>query len=372
MIRRFLNFRKTVISSDLYIMYVGDYSNQIGPPNSMIALAKLLKKKYSLLSTDNLLLSPQESEGASVKEKSIISDFRVFLATTRLKCFLSKIRFVILVLTFNIKAILARLINKKIKLVITQPLLLPLISFEGVFFIKRANLELMDIGTNNKIFYLFEKIFVNKKGFKLIYLVKQSYESSYPYSIIPNHFYKSDFEPRDSRAGSYEFHSVGTWSERKGADLLYEASSSIFSLTKRALNVYGGLGEDILLNSQLDSKYINYHGVQPSPYNNFCKGDVFISFSRVEGLQRSLVEALFMECVIVGFPRPDILSLQNYPGVFIIDPDDMLNSLTEIVNYLSSLDCQERCSLGSSNRVLAISEFSEDQVTEKWEDLLSK
>lgn len=352
-------------------MYVGDYSNQIGPPASMICLSHLLEKKYRVCMTTNLVKGVGYHNSIADNLKSNAnrkkSKFLIFL-----RKYFAPVRFTVLVMSFNIKVSVARLVNRNIKFVITQPLLLPWYSFDSVYFIKRANLEISDIGNENRVFHYFESRFIKSDSFKLVYLVKQDYNSSYPYSVIPNHFSGDRFNVRVVKESRPKIHSVGTWNKRKGADLLYELSDLLIEYSGEKIDIYGGLGNDDELNKLLESKNFDYHGVTTCPFNNFNAGDVFLSFSRVEGLQRSLVEALFMGCIIVAFPRPDSLSLSHYPGVFIIDPNKKFESLSAILQKIYSLNHVDLSELGLKNRNIAINEFSEQGVLESWVKLFSR
>lgn len=365
------NFFKKISKSEVYVMYVGDYSSQIGPPNSMIYLSHLLEKKYTVSMTSNLLKGDASGDSKTNRTQNNISRKKNNFSIPFRK-HLASIRFVALVISFNIKVLAARLVKPNIKFVITQPLLMPWYSFENVYFIKRANLEISNIGKENKVFHYFESRFIKSKSFKLIYLVKQDYDSGHPYSVIPNHFSNERFKVRVASESRIQMHSVGTWNKRKGADLLHELSDLLIEYSKEKINIYGGLGSDERLNKLLRSEKIEYHGVISSPYNNFNAGDIFLSFSKVEGLQRSLVEALFMGCIIIAFPRPDSLSLKDYPGVFIIDPNNKYDSLKTTLQQIYSLNCFELSELGLKNRSLAMNDFSEKGVLESWVKLLSR
>ncbi|TPA50206.1 glycosyltransferase family 1 protein [Vibrio parahaemolyticus] len=364
------DFFKKVSKSEIYVMYVGDYSNQIGPPNSMIYLSHLLEKKYSVCMTSNLIKGDSSGDSMTNRSQNCVSRKNNFSIPFRKH--LASIRFVALVISFNIKFLVARLVNPNIKFLITQPLLMPWYSFEMVYFIKRANLEISDIGKENKVFHYFESRFIKSKSFKLVYLVKQDYESGHPYSVIPNHFSNECFKVRVANESRIKMHSVGTWNKRKGAELLHELSDLLIEYSKERINIYGGLGNDERLNKLLKSEKFEYHGVISCPYNNFNVGDIFLSFSKVEGLQRSLVEALFMGCIIIAFPRPDSLSLKNYPGVFIVDPNNKYESLKTTLQQIYSLNYLELSELGLKNRSVAMNDFSEEGVLESWVKLLSR
>jgi glycosyltransferase involved in cell wall biosynthesis len=96
-------------------------------------------------------------------------------------------------------------------------------------------------------------------------------------------------------------------------------------------------------------------------------GDIFMSTSRIEGLQRSLVESMLSGCLVLAFERPDSLFLSESPGVFLCTED----SVVTILEKITALDVSDRLQLGRLNRQYAINHFSCDVVLDKWSELLN-
>lgn len=344
------------------IIYFGKYTENIGPPKSMYSLAKLLANKSIVHTSDNLKNSKITSAGFRVNNKiAIIENFRKIL-----KGRLSNLNLLRYVFIENFRLLTRyRKSNREI-IIVTQPFLFRIFESSPIIYIRRANLPISETHYTG-ILGLIEKNFLSMQNIHIVYLVKQTEHNGLDYFVIPNHFNLSDFELRYCEGRDPGLHSIGTWCRRKGSDILLENADALIGHLNSELNVYGNLGDDTDLNAQLINSPLNYHGCVMNPFNELCVGDVFISFSRLEGLQRSLVEAMLQGCLILALDRDDTRGLKSLPGCFIAKHEDLHNEL----NNLARLSKLQREKYGLMNREWAAREFSKSAIEEKWEGLFN-
>mgnify|MGYP000157645109 CR=1 FL=1 len=381
---------KRMISCDVAVLYAGKKTTVIGPPRSMANLADLLDLNYSVFRTKNitfkknkiftdvnssnsvLITNNKASVHYKVKLSLIMNSFRATLKKINL---LHQFFIFLTLLKFNFLVYFILLINKNAKIIITQPFVLkfPFLDIGcRLIYIRRGNVDWgvrQLVNDNFNVKSLFDGSFFTFDNVKLIYLVEIG-KLSKKYSVIPNHFDAEDFTQLESKSSGLKMFFVGTWSSRKGAGILITLSTNIHSFLEHKIEVFGALGAEPELNTSLiESSFISYRGVVGQPYKKMRKGDVFISLSLVEGLQRSLVEAMLSGCIIVAFNRPDSFSVKECKGVFIVDKFDSM-SFEESIKSIIELPKRERELLGAECVTFAKNRFDSTSVLNKWKVIL--
>ncbi|WP_063669835.1 glycosyltransferase [Aliivibrio fischeri] len=366
MISFFNKYIKDVSNLDVYIVYVGSFNLNIGPPSSMVSLFKLLRDSFNCRISSNLTqdkvdaykLRPKKNIVTLNRKNPIPLIINLLEVVKEFKLFLS-------ILSFNFKCNMAYLVNKDVKIIITQPWLIPVSSKMNVIYTRRANVSRHAMIGDGIVRKFFEYFFNRSTFIKVVYLVEQTSCEPNTY-IIPNFFDERNFDPIVPSTEKIRFNFAGTWNYRKGANEIAILAS------KFDINVYGALTDDSECNKLLETKGIKYLGSVPRCYDNYFLGDIFLSFSKVEGFQRSVAESLLKGCLIIARERPDSLSIRDFPGVYIIKYDDNLDSvMEEVLNELNNMSFEERMRIGMENRALAIKMFSETKVFGLWKDLLT-
>lgn len=361
------------MNTRVHVAYCGDFTTNIGPPTSMQQLATLLNDEYEVSVTRQLEVAEQPSHnsepknGASHLKPNILRRLRIFYRP------LSELRLLSLIIRFNI-SIWWKLVARKSNIVITQPFYLPIphSNKQVVVYIRRGNAPLGVIGSERFIGRVFESIFYKTFNETLVYLVPQKDEGR-TYHVIPNHFDPSAYQIRNSETAP-SFHVVGTWNKRKGADRTLRLLNNLSK--KYEVNVYGGLGEDTDLNESLNKSKFAYHGIREQPYRNMNCGDIFFSLSRLEGLQRSMIEAMMQGCIVVAATRPDSEYVGQSEGVFLCEWDDSNELASKIafqqkITHLLNMSATARTRIGLANRMFAEKNFGRDSTKEKWSHLFT-
>lgn len=366
MLKIFSEIYKKVKNCDIYVAYMGKYTDLIGPPSSMRELHNILSKKNNVMATRNLYFNSKKKNRDLIVKNEIGVPFKknglIYNILREIKIF-----FLLILFNFNINLML--FLNKDIKIIITQPFFIPFLSMNyNVFYVRRANTNVNEISSREYVTRYFESLFLKKTKFKIVYLVKQEF-CSYHYYVIPNSFNVKNHIITKGDNVEPNIHVTGTFSSRKGADRIIAISHCAQG---KKINVYGGLGSEHELNNKLLNEInIIYHGITKFPYKNYICGDIFLSFSRVEGLQRSLVEALLQGCIIIACSRPDSNSIKDYPGVFVFDwSDENIDAFISSIDKVFSMNSELRYNLGLKNRERAIVDFDEDYILSRWQELL--
>jgi glycosyltransferase involved in cell wall biosynthesis len=365
--------------STVFVAYCGDFNRQIGPPTSMLNLCLLLSEEYSVCATKQLVAADSLDEATSNNSNvsySLLQKAIKKLRQSFVGSLLSQVRLLSLLLKFNLIVNYVLIRNSKCKIIITQPFFIPMVPFleYQVFYIRRANRNISESITTEFLKRFFEVGFIKFAKYKTIFLVPIKSEKE-GYEVIPNHFYPAKHKLNFSDSIDFKFHIVGTWNWRKGADRYLSLFNS--GKSNENLYVYGGLGNDTELNKALLKVNIKYEGIIHVPFKQFSIGDVFLSFSRLEGFQRSMVEALLQGCLIIAVKRPDSEFIANFPGVYIINWNDISSEKSiceakKIINKIKYLSKDERTFLGMKNRELAISLFSSDTILSQWKKLIGE
>jgi len=383
---------KSISSCDVAVLYAGKKTSVIGPPRSMSNLADLLESNYSVFRSKNITFkenivrsdsSPFDPSENANNKNSVSSKVKLSSVTNSFRASLKKINFfhqlfiTFTLLKFNILVYFILLVNDKVKIIITQPFVLkfPFLDIgHRLIYIRRANVDWgvrQLINDNFNVKSIFDSSFFSFDKVKLIYLVDIG-KMSKKYSVIPNHFDSEDFAQLESKSSSLKVFFVGTWNSRKGAGLLVALSGRVNSFLDHKVEVYGALGAEIELNTSLvNSSFISYRGVVNHPYKQMSKGDIFISLSLVEGLQRSLVEAMLSGCIIVAFRRPDSSSVKDCKGVYIVDDLDCI-AFEKCIKSIYELPKNERELLGEECVAFAKARYSSTAVLNNWKVILDE
>ncbi|WP_185231147.1 glycosyltransferase [Teredinibacter franksiae] len=374
-------YLKEIRSADVGLFLAGIKTDKIGPPISMSNLADLLSLEMRVFRTKNIVFNAGGLEGkvgGVAESNNILTKVRNFVKSIY---FIRQVYLLYCFVKFNLCVYLFAFVNKQAKIIITQPFLFytsMLDRCDRLVYIRRGNgdwgCSLSTIYPGIVKYYL-EKIFYKFERCSLVYLVDIGTVSR-KYSVIPNHFELSDFGLKEHRLEVKPVVCfVGTWCSRKGGDLILKLveKSSIFS-NEIDINVYGALGIESHLNEALtNSEYISYKGTVAKPYHNLFVGDVFISVSKIEGLQRSMIECMLSGCLVVGIERPDTLSVKDCSGVFLVpDSKNVVNDLDYTLTKISQMSCDQRKQLGIANRRFAQEKYSPKEILEKWRKLLSE
>jgi glycosyltransferase involved in cell wall biosynthesis len=385
-----INYFKSILSCDVAVLYAGKKTTVIGPPRSMANLADLLEPHYSTFRSKNIFFDRNIIHSDVINSKpfdntgnehpiSLKSKLEVVMKKFKMK--LKKINILhqsfifFTLMRFNFLIYFILLVNQRAKIIITQPfvLKLPFCNIgHRLIYIRRANVDwgvrqLVNDNFNVKSF--FDGSFFAFSNVKLVYLVDLGTLSK-KYSVIPNHFNADDFTQVTSESSELKILFVGTWSSRKGGNLLITLSNNIYSFLAHKIEVYGALGAEPDLNTSLISaEGISYCGVVEKPYSKMKKGDIFISLSLVEGLQRSLIEAMLSGCIIVAFNRPDSHSVKECKGVFIVDEFDS-SVFEKCIKSILDIPKKERELLGDECVAFAKNRYSAPSVLSKWKVIL--
>lgn len=363
---------------DVGVFFVGKYTNLIGPPKSMLDLSILLAEKYTVYTSKNLTnnISKNINNTDITRDKTFLHSVISFLKS-RLKKnrAIYEAHILYILIKFNLVILFFHLTNPNAKIIITQPFcvfnLIPSLR-NKMIYIRRAN---MVWGAREKtakpsiIKKIFDGIFFKYRNIDLVYLVPQE-KNSQKHHVIPNYFDGESWEIKSKTNDILSVFFVGTWCKRKGADIFISLLNSSSS-EKLSVNVFGALGSNEELNQALlSSKMISYHGRVDKPASYMRAGDVFISSSRVEGLQRSLMEAMLAGCVIVASKRPDTIFLNGSNGMFISDFHNATHM--NILEKLSSMPKSKREALGEENRNYVIQNFSKLKILNLWVELINE
>lgn len=381
---------KLMLSCDVVVLYAGKKTTVIGPPRSMANLADLLEPHYSVFRSKNITFNKKVIHSEAISsyppEKSF-DGYKAYLSNklkaliyslkTKMKSInmLHQMFMLFTLVRFNIFVYFISLVNKRAKIIITQPFVLKVPFFNignRLIYIRRGNVDwgvrqLINDDFNIKTF--FDGSFFSFNNVKLVYLVDLGVLSK-KYTVIPNHFDADSFNQLATNRTCSKVFFVGTWSTRKGGRLLIDLSTQITPFLEHKIEVYGTLGSEPELNKSLiESSGITYCGVVEEPYKKMSKGDVFISLSLVEGLQRSLIEAMLSGCIIIAFTRPDSLSVKECKGVFIVDEFDAF-AFEKLIKSILDLPKKEREFLGEQCAAFAKSRYSATSVLSKWKVIL--
>ena len=135
---------------------------------------------------------------------------------------------------------------------------------------------------------------------------------------------------------------------------LYESDEIILFLKK--IIAFGEIHESL-------PKGVDHKGVVKNPSYLYMPGDIYLSFSSLEGLQRSVMEALIRGCFVICLKRPDSLFLSQSPLVYVV------NNLLEVENTLLKIDSislESYQKMYEENYKFLSSKFSKKVIQEKW------
>ncbi len=361
------------------IFFLGKYTNAIGPPKSMQDLADLLSHDFDVERGNNLKLAKHDGESLVSPHDNRRTSL-LFRLKSRLKqssiCYNAVIFWH--VVKFNCEVFYFAFKYPSAKIIITHSSLIYSSFFpnpERVIYIRRGNSEIRQFSrleSPSFVKRMANNSFVKYSKIKKVYLVDNG-KLPYDYSVIPNFFDANNFDVCFSTTRKIALSYIGTWCERKGASLYLKLVTQVKNNDSFIADVYGVLGNDDLLNDELlNNQDINYRGLVSKPSSYMHVGDIFISFSSLEGLQRSLVESMLTGCIVIGLERPDTLSLVECPGVFIFKNDNnLMENVASVLQALSEMAVEERQNLGLTCRDFASNVFSKSSVLSSWKKVLN-
>ena len=144
--------------SDVYVLYVGDFTKQIGPPTSMKNLAILLSENFQVATSRNISIAKEVARSKEDGHWSIKRSLFKLIKKLPMNVLLKNIRHLFLLISANIHFTIIKAINPKLIIIITQPVIL--FPDESVVYIKRANMPVnVSIG-KGALFNFFEKRFL--------------------------------------------------------------------------------------------------------------------------------------------------------------------------------------------------------------------
>lgn len=348
------------MKSSIHILYMGKYSNLIGPPKSMIELYELLSNDHQTHLSKNLHKQAQNRK--STHRASV---------STRNRPIRTLLSSVIHITLFNIRALFIKIQHPETTLIITQPfLILPLLSGLNILYTRRASTPLnRTIGTDI-IKRIVEKQFKSLPHNNLIYLA--DFEGREPSStVIPNSIStnKSSSKEHASPRSSVEIFVTGTFAHRKGADRVLKLAPLLPPET--TLNLIGDISPEFCQDLPPNVKI---HGRQDVPYNQYRVGDIFLSLSRLEGFQKAMVEAMLSGCIVIATSRPDSESISDSQGVFLVSNETTPQTIAEeahsVFNEINALSPSKRAELGKHNQRLAECNYSREAVKKLWNNII--
>lgn len=360
---------------------MGRYTNAIGPPKSMQDLANLLSCDFDVergFNLKNRSYEGSKQNPQSASRRPLLQ--KIKMGMKNVSFFYNVVSFLYL-LKFNFEVFHFAFKNPTSKIIITQSSLIYIPFFpniERVIYIRRGNSIIKKLSRSDRsdstsfVKKYANNSFVKYKGVKKIYLVDNG-KLPYKYTVIPNYFDVNSFDLNypDDRDISLSY--IGTWCDRKGASLYLDLVELAKAHDCLKANVYGVLGGDKVLNDRLLNNFnVNYLGLVPKPSSYMRVGDIFVSFSSLEGLQRSLVESMLSGCIVIGLERPDTLSLADCPGVFIFKKDnELMKNVFSVLECLLDMTMKERQCLGENCREYASNVFSKESVLSSWKKILN-
>jgi glycosyltransferase involved in cell wall biosynthesis len=352
---------------------MGKYSENIGPPKSMRELSSLLQINNKVLVSKNLRFNNNSSGFFTDAPQSLkFNKLRKKLFWLKNIPCLSLLVSCIYLITFNLKAVYVAIFHSDTLVIITQPFLVWPLSIKSNFvYIRRASVPLSEKIGIDPIKRFFERGFRRFPSRRTIYLTDFP-EREMDSSVIPNFISISDpvSSLNDHKRQSPEFFFTGTFSYRKGADRVLELCAHMPE--NFPINIIGSLTSEFA-HAEKKEKII-IHGLLRAPYEKYKPGDIFLSLSRLEGFQRSMVEAMLRGCIIIATGRPDSRAISESEGVFLVSNETNNEILVEhvwnIINNIKGITSVERIELGRMNKILAIERFSQESIERKWVDLI--
>jgi glycosyltransferase involved in cell wall biosynthesis len=110
-----------------------------------------------------------------------------------------------------------------------------------------------------------------------------------------------------------------------------------------------------------------HKGIVECPSSFYRPGDIYLSFSSLEGLQRSVIEALISGCFVICLERPDSIFLDGSPLVFVVDNIDSVDSCLHLINLITA---EQYSQMYSKNYDFLVNNFSHETVRLKWLELI--
>jgi len=322
----------------IYIAFCGKYNNAIGPVQSMIVIYEILKKSHNCSISSNLKSKENIKKGLKKKPNHLAKIAKYYL---------SPLIDIYYIFVFNIN------VFKNIKsdvIIITQPFLIVPVKFFGIklIYTRRANVLDKVLIANSATKRVFERVFYLIQNYQTIYLVPQASGSTF----IPNAFDINRINPQ-SYTLIKKCYFAGTWNKRKGSEEMKELLDK--GILKKII-AFGEIHESL-------PKGVDHKGVVKNPSYLYMPGDIYLSFSSLEGLQRSVMEALIRGCFVICLKRPDSLFLSQSPLVYVV------NNLLEVENTLLKIDSislESYQKMYEENYKFLSSKFSKKVIQEKW------
>lgn len=328
----------------IYIGYCGKYNNAIGPVKSMNAIFNLLKNSQVCVKSNNL--SPRvfvHFDNEVVRPNVARTAIKKVI-----KRVLSPLLDVFYILDFNFR-VAANFYSKDV-VIVTQPFLFIPIHLFGkkLIYTRRANVPDKLLIANSFMKRVFERLFYSLQRYKVVFLVPQGNNSMF----IPNVFNIIKIEIEQYSVDKKIFF-AGTWNKRKGAD---EMAILLNNQVVKKIVAFGEVHQKL-------PRGVDHQGVISDPSSYYNPGDIFLSLSSLEGLQRSVMEALIKGCFVICFKRPDSIYLNTCPLVFLVDN---LSDVSNVLHQIRSIDKYAYSEMYEESYTFLNENFSESVIERKW------
>lgn len=338
---------------DKVIVYLsGSKRAYTGPIRSMNTLCKVLSERFKVISSSNLL-------GSEIFETVVQENFLPpqghLLKVVKRNFVYGQLRDLYFALKMNIEILVLSYSYKPKAIIITQPWLL-VIRSSILIYIRRVNLPETKIVSSSPLLKLFEWLFfrVNKK-MTVVYLCPQA-DRSKKFIFNSFDFGNSDFDNISVNPSCFM---IGTFINRKGSRLFSDFATQLPHI--RFAHI-GSVPETIC-------EYVEHLGTTNTPYAFTEYGDILVSVSKVEGFQRTLVEAINNGMFLICNRREDTLVLSDLPSVFFIE---------DITDFVRAYEDISQMSISEKRRILKVSLskvrslFSHEAVLQQWVSLIEK
>jgi glycosyltransferase involved in cell wall biosynthesis len=173
---------------------------------------------------------------------------------------------------------------------------------------------------------------------------------------------------RNASEGAIRLLSIGTVTQRKGYDLLFESLGHLKEMDWH-LDIVGGLEADpgcvVALKNQLDTLAltgrITFHGAVPQEKlsDYYCSADVFVLASRYEGYGMAYTEALAHGLPVIGSGAGAVKDTLSVGGAIYCGVEDVQALTAALSTLMSDAEARQR---------LADAAWNAAQSLPRWED----